>query len=80
MNIEQLRDALLYCTVINFALLWLWALLYLLPHAWMYQAASRMFRLTAEQLDAISLAGIIFYKLGIVLFNLVPYLALRLLK
>lgn len=78
MNIEQLRNALLYCTVLNFALLWLWALLYLLPHEWMYSAARRMFRLSAEQLDAISLAGIVVYKLGIVLFNLVPYLALRL--
>jgi hypothetical protein len=77
MNIEQIRDALLYCTIINFALLWLWGLLYLLPHDWWYRAASRMFRISAEQLGAISLAGIIFYKLGIVLFNLVPYLALR---
>ncbi len=79
MNIEQIRDMLLYCTIINFAMLWLWALLYLLPHEWWYRAASRMFRITAEQLDAISLAGIIVYKLGIVLFNLVPYLALRLM-
>ncbi len=79
MNIEQIRDALLYCTIINFALLWLWALLYLLPHDWWYRAANRMFHLSAEQLDTISLAGIIFYKLGIVLFNLVPYLALRLI-
>jgi hypothetical protein len=80
MDMEKLRDALLFCTIINFALLWLWALLYLLPHAWWYGAARRMFHLSAEQLDAISLTGMVFYKLGIVLFNLVPYLALRLVK
>lgn len=80
MNIEQVSNFLLYCTVINFALLWLWALLYLLPHGWWYGAAQRMFRLSAEQLDAISLAGMILYKLGILLFNLAPYLALRLLR
>lgn len=78
MNLEQLREALLYCTVINFALLWLWGMLYLLPHAWMHRAAHRMFHLSAEQFDAISLAGIVFYKIGVLLFNLVPYLALRL--
>ncbi len=77
MNIEQIRDALLYCTIINFALLWLWALLHMLPHEWWYNPARRMFRVSVEQLDAFSLAGIILYKLGIVLFNLVPYLALR---
>ena len=80
MNLEQLSNFLLYCTIINFALLWLWAILYLLPHAWWYAAAHRMFRISAEQLDAISLAGIILYKLGILLFNLVPYLSLRLLR
>jgi hypothetical protein len=77
MNIEQIRDVLLYCTVINFALLWLWALLYLLPHDWWYRAVSRMFRISAEQLDTISLTGIVFYKICILFFNLVPYLALR---
>ncbi len=80
MNIEQLRDMLLYCTVMNFALLALWGLLYLLPHEWWYRAAGRVFRLTPEQFDAISLAGIIFYKTGVLLFNLAPYLALRLVR
>jgi hypothetical protein len=55
-----------------------WALLYLLPHERIYSAERRMFRLSAEQPDALSLAGIVVYKLGIVLFNLVPYLALHL--
>lgn len=79
MNIKQVRDALLYCTIINFALLWLWALIYLLPHDWWHSTANRMFHLSAERLDTINLTGIIFYKIGILLFNLVPYLALRLL-
>lgn len=77
MSIEQLRDALLYCTVINFGLLVLWGLFFLLPHAWLYRLAGRVFRLSAEQFDAINLAGIVFYKLSVLLFNLVPYLALR---
>ncbi len=76
MTIVLIRNALLYCTVINFALLWLWALLYLLPHEWWYRATSRMFRISAERLDTISLAGILFYKICILFFNLVPYLAL----
>ncbi len=80
MNIEQLRKMLLYCTVMNFALLALWGLLYLLPHEWWYQAASRIFHVSTEQFDALSLAGIIHYKIGVLLFNLVPYLALRFMR
>ena len=77
MTIEIVRNTLLYCTVINFAMLALWGLLSLLPHEWVYRAAGRVFRLSAEQLDAISVAGMLLYKLGILLFNLAPYLALR---
>ncbi len=79
MSIEQLRTALLYCTIMNFALLGLWGLLHLLPHEWVYRAAGRVFRLSAAQFDAISVAGMLLYKLGILLFNLVPYLALRII-
>ena len=77
MNIEQLRSALLYCTLMNFALLALWGLLFILPHAWLYRWVSRFTRLSAEQFDAINFAGIVFYKLTILFFNLIPYLALR---
>lgn len=80
MNIEQIRDALLYCSVMNFVLLALWGLLCVLPHEWMYRAATRMFRCTEAQFDTVNLASIYFYKIGIVLFNLVPYLALRLMQ
>ncbi len=77
MTIELVRSALLWCTVINFGLLGLWGLLFLLPHEWMYQVAGRVSRLSPEQLDTISVAGTLVYKVGILLFNLVPYLALR---
>ena len=37
----------------------------------------RWFRLSAEQIDAINYGGLLLFKLGIFLFNLVPYIALR---
>lgn len=77
MNIEQLRTVLLYCTIMNFALLALWGLLFILPHEWLYRWSGRVFRISAEQFDAINFAGIVFYKLAILFFNLIPYLALR---
>ncbi|HYR91644.1 MAG TPA: hypothetical protein VE422_46760 [Terriglobia bacterium] len=80
MNIEQLRSALLYCTIMNFALLWLWGMLYILPHEWLYRWSGRVFRFSAERFDAINFAGIVLYKVGVLLFNLIPYLALYLVK
>lgn len=78
MNLAELREALLYSTVINLAFLALWGLLYLLPHGWIYGLVGRVFQLSAEKLDAISFGGILLYKIGVLIFNLVPYLALRL--
>jgi hypothetical protein len=43
----------------------------------MYRLGGRWFRVSAEQYDVINLAGIVLFKMGIILFNLVPYIALR---
>ena len=77
MSIDVMRNALLWCTVINYMVLLIWFLLYVLPHHWLYRLWARWFRLTVEQFDAINFAGIALYKLGILLLNLVPYIALR---
>jgi hypothetical protein len=77
MSIDVVRNALLWCTVTNYVLLMVWFLLCVLAHQWFYRLCARWFRLTEEQFDAINFAGIAFYKLSILLFNLVPYIALR---
>ena len=77
MSIEVVRSALLWCTFLNYALLLVWVLLYTLPHNWLYRLWAKWFRLTLEQFDAINFAGIVLYKAGILLLNLVPFVALR---
>lgn len=76
MSIEKVRLFLLWCTVINYAILLLWGLLFMFPNAWLYRLWSRWFRLPAEQIDALNFSGMAVYKIGIFLFNLVPYVAL----
>jgi hypothetical protein len=76
MSIEMVRHFLLWCAVINYGVLLLWALLMVLPHEWMHRLWSRWYRLSAEQFDAISFAGIVFFKTSIIMFNLVPLVAL----
>jgi hypothetical protein len=72
MSIEMARHFLLWCEVINYGVLLVWALLFVLPHSWMHRLWARWYRLSPEQFDAISFAGIVFFKTSILMFNLVP--------
>jgi uncharacterized protein DUF6868 len=80
MDIEVVRHALLWCTIINYGLLIFWFGLYVLAHTWVHRLWGFWFRLTTAQFDAINFAGMMIYKLGILLFNLVPYVALVIVR
>lgn len=77
MSIEIARDVLLWCAAINYGTLLWWFLFFKFAHDWMHRFHGRWFRLSAEQFDAIHYAGMAIYKIGILLFNLVPYVALH---
>lgn len=76
MNIELIRNFLLWCTIINYAVLMVWFLAYVFAHEWMRQIHGRWFRMTNEHFDMIHYSGMALYKVGILLLNLVPYVAL----
>ena len=80
MNVEIVRSFLLWCAVINFGLMILGVLIITLAHDWVYRLNSRVFRISVEQFDAINYAWIVFLKIGILLFNVVPYIALRIVR
>ncbi len=77
MSIAIVRDVLLWCTVINYGVLLVWWLCFMLAYDWLYQLHGRWFHLSLEQFDALHYAGMAMFKIGILLFNLVPYIALR---
>jgi hypothetical protein len=77
MSLEILRSVLGWCAVINYTVLALWFLLFMLAHDWMHRLHGRWFRMPAEQFDAIHYALLGIYKIGIIVLNIVPYLALR---
>jgi hypothetical protein len=77
MTIEQIRDVLAWCSVINIGLLLWWFLMFALAHDFVYRLHGKWFKLTVERFDAIHYAGMAFFKIGIFLLNIVPYLALR---
>jgi hypothetical protein len=77
MNIQTMRDFLLWCTIINYGVLLWWFLVFSLAHDWIYRLHGRWFRMPAEQFNAVHYAGMTIYKIGIFLFNVVPYVALH---
>lgn len=77
MSVELVREVLGWCSLINLGLLLWWFLFLSLAHDWTYRVHSRWFKLSSERFDAIHYAGMAFFKIAVIVFNLVPYLALR---
>jgi len=77
MMLEIMRVVLAWSTAINLGILLLWFLFFALAHDWMYRIHKRLFNLSPEAFDTLHYGGMGLYKLGILLFNLVPYLVLR---
>ena len=76
MTTNDLRDVLLWCTGINYAVLLVWFGVFVFAHDWMYRIHGRWFKFSLETFDAIHYAGLAVYKIGIILLNLVPLIAL----
>ncbi|WP_296289624.1 DUF6868 family protein [Pseudomonas sp.] len=78
--LPELKPFLLYCTLINYVVLLVWFAAFTLAHGFVYRLHSRWFALSVEQFDAIHYGGMAVYKIGVLLFNLVPLLALCMLS
>ncbi|MCK5092760.1 MAG: hypothetical protein KAR30_09560 [Gammaproteobacteria bacterium] len=77
MTVEITRDVLGWCSVINMGLLLWWFLFFTLAHDLVYRIHGKWFNLSVDRFDSIHYAGMAFFKISIILFNIVPYLALR---
>jgi len=72
-----LGNFLLWCTILNYLILIVWFVAFTVAHEWMYKMHGRWFRLTNEQFDAIHYGGMAVYKIGVLLLNLAPLIALH---
>lgn len=73
---REIKHLLLWTVALNYALLLLWSGVFIFAHDWMYRLHARWFRFSTEVFDALNWAGLAVYKLGIILFNLTPLLAI----
>ncbi|MBU4304076.1 MAG: hypothetical protein KJ893_00395 [Candidatus Omnitrophica bacterium] len=80
MTISIMRDVLGWCSVINIGLLLWWFLFFTFAHDWIYRMHGKWFKIPVEKFDSIHYAGMAFFKICIFLFNIAPYIALRIVS
>jgi hypothetical protein len=76
MPIETVREFFMWCTVINYGVVLCWFLIFSLAHEWMHRLHNRWFCLPIEKFVTVHYTAMAIYKIGILLFNLVPFIAL----
>ncbi len=80
MTLDQVQAMLLWCVVLNFALLLPWSFTFMFAHGWVYRLHSRWFPMSPESFNTIHYAGIAFYKIILIAFFLIPYVAICLVR
>jgi hypothetical protein len=76
MNTDVLRNFFMWSTIINYGLLMYWFLVFAFAHDRFERILGRVFRFAPEQFDVGNAIGMTIYKLGVIIFNLVPFLVL----
>ena len=76
MNLDFWFRFLLSLVLINYIILMIWFLAIIFARDWIKQVHEKWFNLSDETFDTIHYGGMAIYKIGILLFNLVPLIAL----
>ena len=79
MTIELVQKILAWTAVVNILFLLVWIGFITFAHDWVYRLHSKWVPLSVEKFNAIHYAGLAFYKLSIIMLNIAPYLAIRLI-
>ena len=75
MTMTTLRDLLIWSLVFNYVILMVWFIALTVAHDGVYRLHTRWFQLSRETFDAVHYGGMAVYKIGILLLNLAPLVA-----
>jgi hypothetical protein len=76
MNPDTIKTLLVYSLLFNYGILLIWFGVFRFSHDWLYRFHSRWFSFSLESFDTLNYGCMAIYKIGIMLFNVVPLLAL----
>ncbi len=80
MDIESIQLFLIRCTVVNFAILFVWFAFFVFARDWMRSIHEKFFSLSNETFDVIHYCGMASFKILIFVFNLGPLVAISLAR
>lgn len=80
MDLAAIREFFGLCALANYAVLLVWFVAFVFAHDRLHRLHARWFALSVERFDAIHYGAMAVYKIGVLLFNLVPYIALTLMR
>ena len=78
MDIQTLTTFLMWCTILNFVLMSISFLMCVFAGDWVYRLHCKWFPLPRETFNVMLYSFISFYKFMFFFFNVIPYVALRL--
>lgn len=80
MGIELVKAFFLLCTVINAVLLFISFLITAFASDWVYRTHSKLYPMSREAFNVAMYGFIGFYKILLIVFNLVPYIVICILR
>jgi len=80
MDIHTLTSFFMWCTIINAALFTLWATMWLLVPDLLYRTQSKWFSIPRETYNVVLYSFLGLFKIVFLVFNVVPYLALLIVR
>jgi hypothetical protein len=76
MDIRTLTTFFMWCTILNVALLLFSSLMCICAGDWVYQIHSKLFSISKETFNVAIYSFLALYKLLVIVFILIPYIAL----
>ncbi|MEX0274722.1 MAG: DUF6868 family protein [Flavobacteriaceae bacterium] len=80
MDWSGIRTVLGWCAVINFGLLMVSWVLYMVCHQWIYDIWSSLYGMSMETYDLLYISVLAMWKILTIVFNVVPYVALGMIS
>jgi hypothetical protein len=80
MTSDFLCRFLLWSLLSNYLVLFIWFFAFVFARRWIHELHGRWFKIPDAAFDAIHYGGMAVYKIGILLFNLIPLVALYLMR
>ena len=76
MDMQMAREFFMWCTIINGALLVISSLMLVCAPDWVYRMQSKWFPISREAFNIVIYSFVGLFKIFVLVFNVVPYVAL----